>query len=188
MKRLAMMVVASVAVMGLATSALAQAAGPKGGGGLQQGGKGQAGQRQGGGMRMMGGGRMEEQILPKLKLSGDQKKKWDAVNKEMQTEMEKIRASMQKAGGAQGQGQGQRQRMSEEDRTKMMAKFKAFNDKKMAILTKTQKDLYEKEMKAARDKFMKERGGQGGRPGGAAGGNAGGKAGGKTGGGKGGGL
>lgn len=172
-----MMVVASVAVMGLATSALAQAAGPKGGGGLQQGGKAQGGQRQGG-MRMMGGGRFEEQILPKLKLSADQKKKWDAVNKDMQAEMEKIRASMQKAGGAQtGQGQGQRPRMSEADRTKLQAKFKAFNDKKMAILTKDQKATYEKEMKAAREKFMKERGGQRGG-GGAAGGKTGGKGGG----------
>lgn len=172
MKRLAMMVVASVAVMGLATSALAQAAGPKGGGGLQQGGKGQ-GQRQGGFRGMMGGGRMEEQILPKLKLSKDQKVKWDAVNKEMQAEMEKVRANMQKAGGAQqgGQNQGNRPRMSDADRQKLQAKFKAFQDKKMAILSKDQKAIYDKEIKALRDKFMKERGGgQAGKGGGKAGG------------------
>jgi len=150
MKKLAMMMAALVAVVGLATSATAQAAGPRdGGGGLQQGNK-----RQGGmGMRM-GAGRLEQEIVPKLKLSADQQKKWDAVNKDIKAEMEKMRAQFQK--GQQG-AKGERPQMSDADRQKLMAKFKGFQDKKMAILTKDQKAMYEKLMKEARDKMMKER-------------------------------
>lgn len=143
MKKLAMIVVASVAVMGMATSVFAQGAGPKTGGGLKQGGQAKG---QGGG-RMMMRGKMMDEIVGKLGLSADQKKKWDAQVKAIREEREKARAGFTKG-----------QKPTDEQRKAMMAKFKAQNDKLMAILTKTQQAKYKELMKAAMEKMMKERG------------------------------
>jgi len=166
MKKVLMGFVATVAVLGMATSVMAQNAGPKNGG--QGGGKAGAGQgqRQGGGMMMRG--KIQAEVLKKLNLTAAQKTKWENVSKQMRAEMDKIRAESEKSG-------------KRPDRQEMMAKFKGYNDKLMAILTPKQKTDYEKFMKEAMEKARKERGGQGG-PGGGAGGRGGDK-GGKGGGG-----
>lgn len=157
MKKVLMGFLATVAVMALATSAVAQSAGPKNGG--QGGGKAGAGQgqRQGGGMMMRG--KIQEEVLKKLNLTTAQKSKWDTITKQMRAEMDKIRAAGEKSG-------------KRPDRQEMMAKFKGYNDKLMAVLTPKQKTDYEKYMKEAMEKARKERGGG---PGGPGGGGAGGK-------------
>lgn len=166
MKKLLTGLAAVAAVMALATSAIAQSAGPKNGG--QGAGQGQRGQ--GGQMR----GKLQAEVLKKLNLTAAQKLKWDSTTKQMQAEMTKMRADAQKSG-------------KRPDREQSLAKMKGWNEKLMAILTVKQKGDYEKLMKEAMDKWRKENGGAA-RPGGN-GGAAGGNKGGTTGkGGKGGGL
>lgn len=163
MKKVLMGFVATVAVLGMATSSMAQNAGPKNGG--QGGGKAGAGQgqRQGGGFMMRG--KIQEEVLKKLNLTAAQKTKWESITKQMRAEMDKIRSESEKSG-------------KRPDREQMMAKFKGYNDKLMAVLTPKQKTDYEKLMKEAMEKMRKERGGGGpGGPGGR-GGDKGGKGGG----------
>lgn len=147
MKKVLMGFVATVAVLGMATSVMAQSAGPKNGG--QGGGKAGAGQgqRQAGGMMMRG--KIQEEVLKKLNLTAAQKTKWENVTKQMRAEMDKVREESKKSG-------------KRPDREQMMAKFKGYNDKLMAILTPKQKTDYEKLMKEAMEKARKERGGAGG--------------------------
>lgn len=165
MKKILMGLVAMAAVMSLATSAVAQGAGPKTGG--QGQGQGQRGQFQ------QQRQKMQEEILKKLNLTAAQKTKWDATTKQMRAEMDKIRADAQKSG-------------KQPDRQQFMTKMKGWNDKLMAILTPKQKTDYEKYMKEVMEKARQQRGGQGGRTGGGAAGGGTKTGGGKTGGGKGG--
>lgn len=158
MKKILMGLVATAAVMSLATSAVAQGAGPKTGG--QGQGQGQRGQFQ------QQRQKMQAEIVKKLNLSVAQQAKWDATTKQIRAEREKMMADAKKSG-------------KQPDREQFMTKMKAWNDKLMAILTPKQKADYEKYMKEAMDKARKERGGQGGRAGGGTK-----TGGGKTGGGK----
>lgn len=140
MKKLMMVLAVSAAVLGVATSAMAQKAGPKGGGGLEQGNKqGKIGQR----MQMRG--KMQKEILAKLDLSADQKSKWEANAKAMRTEMEALRGK-----GDTGQ---------KPDRKALMEKMKGYQEKFMAILTPKQQEQYKKLMEEAVAKYRKENGG-----------------------------
>ena len=149
-----MVMAVSAAVLGVATSAMAQKAGPKGGGGLQGGKQGQQVQR------LQVRGKLQKEILEKLNLTADQKSKWEANAKEMRAEMEKLRAQ-----NTSGQ---------KPDRKAMMEKMKGYQDKMMAILTPKQQEQYKKLMEEAVAKYRKENGGgeagKGGKKGGGGGG------------------
>jgi len=161
MKKTISIIIAAVMGATLVTSAFAQGAGPAGGqkGGQKQGGPGGPGGpggRQGG----PGGGmrrnpmQMDEPILAKLNLSGDQKKQVknlkDQMGKKMKELMEKGRA-----------GGGDRSKMREEFRSMM----KGYNDGLEKILTAPQQAQYKKEMEAARKKMREQWGNRPGGPG-----------------------
>ncbi|MEZ0327814.1 MAG: hypothetical protein ACAH95_18110 [Fimbriimonas sp.] len=163
MKKLISTLIIAGAAFGLVSASFAQTAGPK------QGGPGQRGPGGPGGGRMARMGKMQEEVLAKLNLTADQKKKIEAHNKKMGEKMKTMFESAQKNPGA--------------DRTEMRKKFMAMReegDKGMkAILTAEQWKKFETLRKEAREKARKQFGGPGG-PG--AGGQRGGKAGGKNGG------
>lgn len=157
MKKILTLIAVSVISVGLV---LAQGAGPAGGfkpG--QAGGPGGPGGGRMGGMR-----KMNEEIMAKLGLNADQKKKIAALEASNKKAMEARRAKM-KASGAKP------------DRTAMMAEMKKMRDANKAalakILTPAQMKKYEALVKEARAKMMKERGANGGA--GAAAGARGGK-------------
>lgn len=110
----------------------------------QQGG-GQGGQR-----RMMAPEDRVKQLDEKVKLTDDQKTKATAVYTEAAEAQKKMREEMQAGGG------GDRQAMMEK-----MQKMTADTDAKInAFLTEDQKKAYkawQDEVKAAREKMMKER-------------------------------
>ncbi|RZK42978.1 MAG: hypothetical protein EOO90_04805 [Pedobacter sp.] len=119
----------------------------------QQGG-GQGGQRPGGGR--MGGGTPEErvkQLDEKVKLTDEQKTKATAVYAEIADAQKKMRE--------EAQAGGDRQAMMEK-----MQKLNADTDTKInALLNDDQKKTYktwQDEVKAAREKMMRERQGGGG--------------------------
>ncbi len=152
MKKLMMVMGISAAVLGVAASAMAQGAGPKNGGGLQQGNKqGKQGQQ---GKRMQMRGKMQKEILAKLNLTDAQKTKWEETMKAMREEM--------KAGAGE---KGEKR-----DRKAQMEKMKGWQEKLMAILTTKQQAEYKKLTEEAIAKYRKENGGgapgQGGKKGG----------------------
>lgn len=184
MKKTISIIIATAMAMTLVTSAFAQGAGPAGGqkGGQRQGGPGGPGGRQGG----PGGGmrrnpmQMDEPILAKLNLSGDQKKQVKNLKDQTAKKMKELMDKAQKGGG-------DRSKMRDEFRSMM----KGYNDGLEKILTAPQQAQYKKEMEAARkkmrDQFGNRQGGPGaGGPGAGAGkgkgGDKGGKKGGKNGG------
>jgi hypothetical protein len=174
MKKLITTFIVAGAVLGLSAVTFGQAAGAKQGGakqggakqGAKQGGARQGGVRAGGqGANRMGRmAKMQEELLAKLKLNADQKKKVEAHDKKMAAKMKAMFDEMQKKPNS--------------DRSAMRAKFTALReegDKGMkAILTADQWTKFEVARKEAREKMRKEfGGGAGGRPGarpGAAGG------------------
>ena len=103
----------------------------------KQGAQGQRG--------LMMRGKVQQEVLGKLNLTADQKSKWEAVAKDMRTEMEKLR--------------GKNQAGAKPDRKALMEKMKGYQDKFMAILTTKQQEQYKKLMEEAIAKYRKENGG-----------------------------
>jgi len=165
MKKILTILVSTMALAALATSAFAQGAGPKGGFG-GRGGQGGPGGMPGGRMAKMQG-----EILAKLNLSADQKKKIDALNAKRQEEMKKMF-------GGGPPAEGDRDKMRE----KMRESQKAYRKELDKILKPDQAKKYDALLKEARDKMRAQMGGPGGPGAGGPGGRAGGgKPGGKGG-------
>lgn len=137
-----------VAVMALSTSAFAQQAGPRGGGGKPEGGREG---RQGGGMRMM---KIEDEIFAKLNLTAQQK-----------TQINKLREDRRKA----VEGLRAKNLQREQIRPEMQKITTNYREGLKKILNPAQEKQYQELWKAAVEKMRKERGGQG-RPGGRPGG------------------
>lgn len=151
MKKIMNIFVVAALAAGITTSALAQDAGPKGGKGGQPGQPGaERSERRGPNMqRMM---QMRKQMMDKLNLTADQKKKVAALDAKMKQQME---AAMKSSGG-------DRQKMMQGMRGMRQSYQKDLN----AILTADQRKKFEQLMKERRDQMMKERGGvPGGKPG-----------------------
>lgn len=143
MKKVLTIVAAGVLTLGLVGAAAAQNAGAKGGkatGGAQGG-------------RVRGGMRMGQDIMAKLNLTPDQKKKVDALQKKTGDEMKKV----------MGDGKGDRRQM----RDKVRPIMESYRKSLMDILTPEQEAKFKKLMEEARAKFRQ---GGAGRPGGAQGG------------------
>ncbi len=154
MKKTISIIIAAVMGMTLVTSAFAQGAGPAGG--QKQGGPGGPGGRQGGpqgGRMRMNPMQMDEPILAKLNLSGDQKKQVKNLKEQTGKKMKEL---MEK-----GQKGGDRSKMREEFRSMM----KGYNDGLEKILTAPQQAQYKKEMEAARKKMREQWGNRQGGPG-----------------------
>lgn len=154
MKKFLTLVTAVGLAVSLSAISLAQGAGPKNGGQgstTQKGQKGQEGRR--GGMMMRG--KMMQEILAKLNLTADQKKKIEALQASTR---EKIKALRDKNKG------GDMRSMRDQFRPIMEAHQKGMKD----ILTDAQEKKLEELMKEARAK----RGGPGGPPKGGKGGSA----------------
>lgn len=155
MKKTISIIIAAVMGMTLVTSAFAQGAGPAGG--QKQGGPGgrQGGPQGGpqGGRMRMNPMQMDEPILAKLNLSGDQKKQVKNLKEQTGKKMKEL---MEK-----GQKGGDRTKMREEFRSMM----KGYNDGLEKILTAPQQAQYKKEMEAARKKMREQWGNRQGGPG-----------------------
>ncbi|HRK21315.1 MAG TPA: hypothetical protein PLX06_05880 [Fimbriimonadaceae bacterium] len=152
MKKLLSLCAAGVLMAGLITVVSAQGAGAKGQKGAQSGqgqGRGPGG---GGGQRRMGGGRMMQEMLSKVKppVTDAQKKKIEALNTKMRAEFEKLRE-------APGDMQSKR--------PKFEALMKKRNDEMNKILNKQQQESLKKLMEEAMKNFQGgRRGGPGGPP------------------------
>ena len=139
-----------VALMGLATSSFAQAAGPKGGAtGLDQGvGKGQ-------GQRLQALAKVNKEILAKLDLSKQQQRQVEAHQKKSQAAMQALREK--------AQGLKDRKGLVEE----LQKIQKESRDGMLKILTAEQQAKYKELLQAAIEKLRKDGGGvrDGVRPG-----------------------
>ncbi|MBL8047815.1 MAG: hypothetical protein JNJ45_03945 [Chthonomonas sp.] len=132
MKQFLNLFIVSAITFVMATSAIAQTAGPKGQGG-QPGGPGKGGDGPRGGMR--GGG--IKMFADKLNLTADQKAKLAKLDEAMKAEFGKMRSS---------------NLPQEQKREKMRSMMKSHMEKVQAILTKEQKAKLEQLMKEARAK------------------------------------
>lgn len=148
MKKVICMFSMIAACLALTTSALAQAAGPKGGAP-----GGQAGERrqQGPGGGRMGGMRMSEEMMAKLSLSAAQKQKMEALQKKMQAEMKALMDG----------NKGDREAM----RDKVMPMMKKYREDMNKILTKAQQAKLEALRKEMMEKRRKDGFGGAGAPG-----------------------
>ena len=159
MRKILNLFIIGVMASGLIATSAAQGAGPAGGA-PGAGHEGRApGKGPGGGMRMMG--KMSDEILAKLNLTKEQKAKIEALKKKNQAKMDELRKGFQQGGKGTPGNDGDRKAGME----KMRAAMKAQHEDLMKILTPAQQAQFEKEVKAMREKMMKERGGVGG-PGG----------------------
>lgn len=144
MKKLITTFVVAGAVLGLSAVSFSQQAGAQGQDTKQKGQK----QRQGGRMGRMG--KMQGELLAKLNLNEDQKKKVEAQNKKTAEQVKKLMAENKDG-----------------DRSKMMEKFKSIrdeNDKALkGILTADQWKKFEASREEMRKNARKDR--QGGQKG-----------------------
>ena len=159
MKKIINLILVGAAMSALVTSAFAQTAGPRNGGGAPQGGQrgpgGPGGQR---GEMMQRMRKMQEEVMAKLNLTPQQKTKIKSLNDKFQDDMKKLR-----------DGVKQGERPTDAQREKMRDLSTKHREAIQAVLTPKQKEQYEKLMKEAMEKMRKERGqgGAGGqRPGG----------------------
>ncbi|MBX3112789.1 MAG: hypothetical protein KF857_12375 [Fimbriimonadaceae bacterium] len=156
MKNLIKTLIVSGAVMALATASIAQSAGPRGGAG--QGRPGGANGQQ----MMKQRQEMMNKIYDQLKLTADQKKKIEALNKDRMAKMQKMFGQGRPAGGANGRPPANDQRRAEMQ--KMQKDYEASLKK---IMGDSKYAEYQKLLKAAREKARANRPGGGGGAGGA---------------------
>lgn len=148
--KISIKMLAATAILGVfAAASVAQEAGPQGGapvagkGGRQGGGMGM-------GMRMMR--EHQEEMMKALKLTPEQKKKVEALQKKTMEDMMALRK----------ESKGDRQVMRE----KAMKMRGEHNKALMAILTPAQQKIYKEKSKEFMEKMKKERGQGGGFGGG----------------------
>jgi Spy/CpxP family protein refolding chaperone len=146
MKNILKIAVAMSVFAALTVSSYAQGAGPSGGAPAAGGKQGKGGKQGGPGGRKGGMMNMDAELLAKLNLTEDQKKKVKALKEKTQADMKKIFE------GAKGDREGMREKFKPvmENYQKEMAK----------ILTPTQMETLKKEMKEMRKKAGNKNGGK----------------------------
>lgn len=144
MKNILRIATVSLCAMALASLSFAQAAGPKGGDKSKQGAGAGTKQRQAGPPQGRRGG-MGAELMEKLGLSADQKKKIEALNQKTQAA---IKAAVEKAGGDRAKARDAMRPIMENQRKEMNA-----------ILTPAQQEKLKALRKEMIDKFRKENGG-----------------------------
>lgn len=146
MNRFLSTIVVTVAAIAISVPVLAQDAGPRGGKGGA--GAGQPGQPRMG-MRM---GRMNDEMMKKLNLTAEQKKKVEALQKKQQAERRKVMEGMKLTPGTQPTEE-QRKQMREKMQPMIERHQKEFQE----ILTPTQREQFKKMIEEARKRFTERR-------------------------------
>ncbi|MFZ4507683.1 MAG: hypothetical protein ACOYON_08325 [Fimbriimonas sp.] len=167
MKKFLTLMALAGAMIGMNAVSMAQAPGPRGGGGFQGGPGGQGGPSGGWGGRAKKMQEIHEKILGQLGLNKDQKTKVKALDEKRAKKREETMKEMMAKGPAGMDRDAMRASMKKEQ--------DAYKEELAKILTKPQMKKYEELTKAEREKMRKEMGGMGGPGGPGRGGKGGGR-------------